>query len=52
MTIVAEQTVVAPGPGTWFLDQTHWTRPVTRFHADSFADAFKRGSRESFRRYG
>ena len=43
MTIVAEQTFVPPGPGSWFLDPTHWTRPVTRFHAEIFPDAFKRG---------
>jgi phosphohistidine swiveling domain-containing protein len=52
MTIVAEQTFVPPGPGSWFLDPTHWTRPVTRFHAEIFPDAFKRGSSESLRRYG
>ena len=43
MTIVAERTFVPPGPGSWFLDPTHWTRPVTRFHAEIFPDAFKRG---------
>jgi rifampicin phosphotransferase len=52
MTIVAEQTFVPPGPGSWFLDPTHWTRPVTRFHAEIFPDAFKRGFSESLRRYG
>ena len=52
MAIVAERTFVPPGPGSWFLDPTHWTRPVTRFHAEIFPDAFKRGSSESLRRYG
>ncbi len=52
MTIVAERTFVPPGPGSWFLDPTHWTRPVTRFHAEIFPEAFKRGFSESLRRYG
>jgi rifampicin phosphotransferase len=52
MTIVAEQTFAPPGPGSWFLDPTHWTRPVTRFHAEIFPEAFQRGFGESLRRYG
>ena len=52
MTIVAEQTFAPPRPGSWFLDPTHWTRPVTRFQAEIFPEAFKRGFGESLRRYG
>jgi pyruvate,water dikinase len=52
MTVVAEQTFAPPGPGSWFLDPTHWTRPVTRFQAEIFPDAFGRGFGESLRRYG
>ena len=52
MTVVAEQTFAPPAPGSWFLDPTHWTRPVTRFHAEIFPGAFKRGFGESLRRYG
>jgi phosphohistidine swiveling domain-containing protein len=52
MTIVAERTFVPPGPGSWFLDPTHWTRPVTCFSAEVFPEAFKRGFGESLRRYG
>jgi rifampicin phosphotransferase len=52
MTVVADQTFAPPGPGSWFLDPTHWTRPVTRFHAEIFPDAFQRGFGESLRRYG
>lgn len=52
MTPVAEQTFAPPGPGSWFLDPTHWTRPVTRFHAEIFPDAFRRGFGESLGRYG
>ena len=52
MTVVADRTFAPPGPGSWFLDPTHWTRPVTRFHAEIFPDAFQRGFGESLRRYG
>lgn len=52
MTVVAEPTFARPGPGSWFLDATHWTRPVTRFQAELFPDAFARGFGESLRRYG
>ena len=52
MTIVAEQTFVPPGPGSWFLDPTHWTRPVTRFHAEIFPERSSAASSESLRRYG
>jgi rifampicin phosphotransferase len=51
-TVVAEKSFAPPGPGSWFLDPTHWTRPVTRFHAEIFPEAFKRGFAESLRRYG
>ena len=52
MTVVAEQTFAPPGPGSWVLDPTHWTRPVTRFQAEVFPAAFERGFGESLRRYG
>jgi pyruvate,water dikinase len=52
MTVVAEQTFAPPGPGSWFLDPTHWTRPVTHFQAELFPDAFAGGFGESLRRYG
>jgi rifampicin phosphotransferase len=52
MTVVADRTFAPPGPGSWFLDPTHWTRPVTRFQAEIFPDAFERGFGESLRRYG
>jgi rifampicin phosphotransferase len=52
MSVVAEQIFTPPRPGSWFLDPTHWTRPVTRFQAEVFPDAFKRGFGESLRRYG
>lgn len=52
MAIAAEQTFAPPGPGVWLLETTHWTRPVTRFHAELFPKAFERGFGESLRRYG
>ena len=52
MTLVAEETFAPPGPGSWFLDPTHWTRPVTRFHQEIFPQAFRRGFGESLRHYG
>jgi pyruvate,water dikinase len=42
----------APGPGTWFLDPTHWTKPVTRFFAEVVPGAMTRAFREGARRYG
>jgi pyruvate,water dikinase len=41
-----------PGPGTWVLETSHFTRPATRFHAEIFAEQFRRGFGESLRRYG
>src|SRR5919109_1324120 len=52
MTIVAEQSFAPPRPGVWFLDPTHFTRPVTRFHAEIFLEHMMAGFRESLRRYG
>ena len=52
MSVTAAQTFAPPGPGSWFLDPTHWTRPVTRFQAEIFPDAFRRGFGEGLRRYG
>jgi phosphohistidine swiveling domain-containing protein len=52
MTVAAEETFAPPGPGVWFLETTHWTRPVTRFHAEIFPEPFRRGFGEGLRRYG
>jgi pyruvate,water dikinase len=41
-----------PGPGSWVLDATHFTRPVTRFVAEIFPDQFARGFGEGLKRYG
>ncbi|UQX02127.1 PEP-utilizing enzyme [Streptomyces sp. RerS4] len=52
MSIAAAPTFAPPGPGTWSLDATHFTRPVTRFHAEIFPAEFGRGFGDSLRRYG
>ncbi|HEY9662066.1 MAG TPA: hypothetical protein V6C65_26730, partial [Allocoleopsis sp.] len=41
-----------PGPGSWVLETTHWSRPMTRWGMDVFPSAFKRGFREGTARYG
>lgn len=41
-----------PGPGSWTLDATHFTRPVTRFVAEIFPGEFARGFGEGLKRYG
>jgi hypothetical protein len=52
MSATAEMTFSPPGPGTWFLDPTHFTRPVTRFHEEIFPDEFIHAFSESLARYG
>jgi pyruvate,water dikinase len=52
VTVATEQTFTPPGPGAWFLDPTHFSRPATRFHAEVFVPAFIRGFGDGFRRYG
>ena len=47
-----ELTFAPPGPGTWLLETSHFTRPATRFHAEIFPEQFVRGFGESLRRYG
>ncbi len=41
-----------PGPGSWMLELTHFTRPVTRFVAEIFPEPFRRAYREGTKRYG
>jgi pyruvate,water dikinase len=52
MSVIAEQTFAPPRPGVWFLDPTHFTRPVTRFHAEIFVEHMIAGFSEGLRRYG
>ncbi|MFW3170633.1 PEP-utilizing enzyme [Geodermatophilus sp. CPCC 206100] len=41
-----------PGPGTWVLDPSHVPRPLCRFTAAVFPEAFMQGFREGYARYG
>jgi phosphohistidine swiveling domain-containing protein len=52
MMVTEVERFAPPGAGAWFLDRTHFTRPVTRFHAELFAEPFRRGFADSLRRYG
>ena len=47
-----EQPYVPPGPGTWELDTTHLSRPVTKYCEEFFPDALARGFQEGTERYG
>jgi pyruvate,water dikinase len=42
----------APGPGTWLLDGGHVPRPLCRFTASVFPDAFMAGFHDTLARYG
>jgi rifampicin phosphotransferase len=52
MTPVALPPFVPPSPGSWELEQTHVTRPISVFMADIFPKQMMRGFRESVREYG
>jgi pyruvate,water dikinase len=41
-----------PGPGAWEIENTHMTRPVTRFVGEIFTRAMPRGFKQSTARYG
>lgn len=41
-----------PGPGSWTLDATHFTRPATRFVVEIFPEQFRRAFGEGMKRYG
>jgi pyruvate,water dikinase len=52
MTLITDETFAPPRAGVWFLDLTHFTRPVTRFHAEIFPEQMIAGFAEGLRRYG
>jgi rifampicin phosphotransferase len=52
MRVATEPKFEPPGPGSWSLDYSHYTRPATRFQAEVFPEQFVRGFRESLKRYG
>jgi hypothetical protein len=41
-----------PGPGVWELEQTHFSRPATRYGSSIFPRAISKGFSEGTRRYG
>ena len=41
-----------PGPGVWELEQTHFSRPATRYASSIFPRAISKGFGEGTRRYG
>ena len=43
---------IAPGKGPWELETTHFSRPVSRFTGDLYAEAFSRGFAEGTARFG
>lgn len=47
-----EQPFHSPGPGAWEIEATHMTRPISRWHAEVFPEAFTRGFRAGTARYG
>lgn len=42
----------APGPGTWELDSTHFSRPLSAYTCSVMSDSFYRGFKEGTERYG
>lgn len=42
----------APGPGSWMLERTHLSTPLSRFSAQSFCSGLARGFKEGCDRYG
>jgi pyruvate,water dikinase len=43
---------IAPGPGVWELDYSHFTRPMTLFSKEMFTDSLVKGLKEGTARYG
>lgn len=42
----------APGPGTWELDTTHFSKPISAYAAGFMSASFVRGFKEGTERYG
>jgi pyruvate,water dikinase len=41
-----------PGPGTWELDTTHFSKPLSAYSSSFAPDSFERGFKEGTERYG
>lgn len=52
MSAATELRFDPPGPGSWVLDSTHFSRPATHFVAEIFPEQFIRGFGEGLKRYG
>ena len=42
----------APGPGTWELGTTHYSKPISAYTSSFEPDSFERGFKEGTERYG
>lgn len=49
---MADPIFEAPGPGAWELEQTHMSRPLTRYSFEIFKHGFTRGFKEGSERFG
>jgi phosphohistidine swiveling domain-containing protein len=49
---MAARVFEAPGPGTWELDTTHFSKPLSAYAAGFMSDSFVRGFKQGSERYG
>ena len=49
---MADKTFAAPGPGTWELDSTHYSKPMSAYKSGFARDSFTRGFKEGTERMG
>jgi rifampicin phosphotransferase len=49
---MADLEFTPPGPGVWELEQTHFSRPATRYASSIFPRSLSKGFGEGTRRYG
>ena len=52
MTAVTPATFTPPSPGSWELEQTHLSRPVSVFMAEIFVANMRRGFADGTKTYG
>lgn len=51
-TIEQKTEYVAPGPGPWFLETTHYPRPLTLYYTQTYSEPYADAWRSTFSRYG
>lgn len=49
---MTDRTFEAPGPGTWELDTTHFSKPLTTYISSCSRESFRRGFTEGTERFG